>query len=226
MGVIRKIRRSFRRDGFRKTLVLCVRNVFTVHTKNDARSQFDLDYGVTTDGIVQLGDLKIDSPSDVWGIQYAPTPTFFLQKVMGLLPAPENYSFVDLGSGKGRVVLMAAQKPFRSVTGVEFSPELCTVAEANLAIFRPQVLARDVRIVCQDAALFKFPPGPLIVYFYYAFTKEVLSRVLVNLSHREDDTIFVYCNVHHAELFAEFELMHKDDELCIWKMQEAPKAKQ
>ena len=217
MSVVRKLRRAFKRDGFWKTVILCARNL-REKERNEPQSQFDIAYGLHTDGRVDLGDLRITAPSDIWGFAYVPTPASIFANILSLLPPPEGYSFVDLGSGKGRVVLMAAQQPFESVTGVEFSSELCSIAESNLACFRPHIAARDVRIVCEDAALFEFPPGPLIVYFYQAFEKEVLSRVVERLSIRRDETIFVYFNPQNAALFAGYEAIHSEEAVRIWRL--------
>ena len=217
MGVIRKLRRSIKRDGVLEAIKLCVKNLRPVK-RDESRSDFDTSYAVDTDGTVELGDLKIDSPSDVWGIAYAPTPARVFERILGLLPAPHLYTFIDLGSGKGRVVLMAARHPFKAVAGVEFSRELCHIAEANLAAFRHHIVACNVKIVCQDAALFEYPTGPVIVYCYFAFTREVMLRVVELLSNRQDETIFVYYNSHYEELFAGWDILHREDVLCIWRL--------
>jgi SAM-dependent methyltransferase len=217
VAIVRKIRRSLKRDGFSVTIALCFRNLLPRRKIDDQPTQFDIEYGVSTEGRVELGDLDIRSPSDLWGVGYSPTPPSVFDKILSLLPPPEEYSFIDLGAGKGRVVLMAARKPFKSVTGVEFSSELCAIAQANLEKFQSHVVARQVQIVCEDAALFQFPSGPLIVYCYFAFGKEVMTRVIDALSRRDDETIFVYYNAHYAELFAEFNLIHSEGGVCIWR---------
>jgi SAM-dependent methyltransferase len=197
--------------------VLCFRNLLPRAKRDDQPTQFDIAYGVSTEGRVELGDLEIDHPSDIWGVGYSPTPPAIFDKILSLLPSPEQYSFIDLGSGKGRVVLMAARKPFKSVMGVEFSRELCAIAEANLAKFKPHVVADQVQVVCEDAALFQFPIGPLIVYCYFAFERDVLVQVLDALSRRNDEAIFAYYNAHYPELFVDFELLHQEAGICIWR---------
>ena len=218
MGLIKKMQRSLKRDGVLGMVRLCFRNLTFRKRSGGPPCQFDIEYGIETDRFVELSDLEIDSPNESLGVAYQPTPTWVFDKIMAVLPAPESYHFIDLGSGKGRVVLMAARQPFKSVTGVEFSPELCAVAETNLARFKPHVQASEVRIVCKDASLFEFPPGPLIVYCYFAFAREVLVKVLANLARRQDETIFVYYNAHFHELFADSELLHQDDLICMWKL--------
>ena len=217
MSIIRKLRRSLRRDGLAKTVALCLRNLRT-NPNQPLHSQFDDEHGVQTGGVVQLGDLVIESPSDAWGIAYTPTPTAVFASIMGILPPPQGYSFVDLGCGKGRVILMASEHPFREVIGVEFSSELCTIAEANIATFRPRMRAQQVRILREDAARFDFPSGPLIVYFYFAFTRQVLAPVVDRLMRRVDETFFVYYNVHDEDLFKNWDIVHADAQKgwCIW----------
>ena len=48
----------------------------------------------------------------------------------GRVPA---FSFLDVGSGKGLVVMLASRHPFREVVGVEMAPELHAIAERNAA---------------------------------------------------------------------------------------------
>ena len=218
MSIVRKIRRSLKREGFVKTVALCFENLRPHKKLDDEPSRFDIAYGISTEGRVELGDLQIDSPSDLFGVGYSPTPPAIFEKILTLMPPPEEYAFVDLGAGKGRVVLMAARRPFRSVTGVEFSHELCAIAETNLAKFKPHTQAREVRIICQDATLFEYPAGPLIVYCYFPFGKQVLVPVLDHLTRRLDETLLVFYNVHFPELFSGFELLHSEGSLCIWRI--------
>src|SRR5579864_7137056 len=44
-----------------------------------------------------------------------------------------DFTFIDLGSGKGRVLLMASDYPFKRIIGVEFMLELHRVAQKNIA---------------------------------------------------------------------------------------------
>ena len=97
--------------------------------------------------------------------------------LLGLVPAPlEETSFIDIGSGMGRVVILAAQQPFKMVVGVEISGSLHEVARENLAALDPEVvLCRNVRLVLGDAATYRFPRGRLVVYLYNPFRTQVLE---------------------------------------------------
>jgi SAM-dependent methyltransferase len=110
-----------------------------------------------------------------------------------------DFSFVDVGSGKGRVLLMAAEYPFRRIVGVELLPELHEVARENVK--------RDPRVelVLGDAREFQFPDGPLVVFLFNPFPPWVLRQVLRNvqesLKRKPRDMFVVLHNPEHeAEL--------------------------
>jgi SAM-dependent methyltransferase len=94
----------------------------------------------------------------------------------------ERYAFVDFGSGKGRVLLQAARFPFRSVEGVEFSVELHRIAERNIRQYRrAKVRCRQVKTILADAAGFRLPSVPLVLYFFNPFSGPVLASVVENI---------------------------------------------
>jgi SAM-dependent methyltransferase len=93
-----------------------------------------------------------------------------------------QYTFIDVGSGKGRVLFVAAEYPFRKVMGVEFSNALHDDAVANLK--RYKFLRRrcaDIEPVHADAREFEFPNDNLVIYLFNPFGAEVMERMLENL---------------------------------------------
>jgi hypothetical protein len=86
--------------------------------------------------------------------------------------------FVDYGAGKGRVVVLAAECPFRRVLGVEISPELSEIARANVQRAARRLRCRDVKIITADAADFGCPDDATVLYFFDPFAGVVLERVL------------------------------------------------
>jgi hypothetical protein len=86
-----------------------------------------------------------------------------------------RFTFVDIGSGKGRALLLAAECPFRRIIGIELLPELHEIAVGNVA--------HDGRIelICGDAAGFGFPLEPLVVYFFNPLPETGLREVMRNL---------------------------------------------
>ena len=111
---------------------------------------FDWRYKVRTCGVVSLDRLTIESDNARHGVFYHPTHSKFLFEVLGALDIDyERYRFIDLGSGKGRVLLVASEFPFREVLGVEFARELHEIACQNLRRLQESLPAhpRDTIIV-------------------------------------------------------------------------------
>lgn len=147
---------------------------------------------------------------------YQTTDPIVFAEAMDLLAAQADLaklSLVDLGSGKGRVLLMAAEYPFRRIIGVELLPELDAVARANVALGVPQdaIRAADreprIELVLADARGFIFPPDPLVVFLFNPFPAWVLREVMRNL-HRSLESsprpafVILHNAVNEAELAA------------------------
>lgn len=65
--------------------------------------------------------------------QYQPSEPTLFHEILQSVPAdPAGFTFIDLGSGKGRTLLMASDYPFRGILGVELLSELNQVATRNL----------------------------------------------------------------------------------------------
>lgn len=94
-----------------------------------------------------------------------------------------DYTFIDLGSGKGRALFLAAMYPFREVIGVEVQRELHEIAARNIEAFHAEgQQCRNVRSVCEDAREFEYPRTPLVLYLFNPFPAYVLQAVMENLS--------------------------------------------
>src|SRR5271167_2282557 len=68
---------------------------------------------------------------------YQPTePALFREMLATLMSSAKiefgEFTFIDIGSGKGRALLMAADYPFRRILGIELLPELHRVAKENI----------------------------------------------------------------------------------------------
>jgi Methyltransferase domain len=96
--------------------------------------------------------------------------------------ALRDFTFIDLGSGKGRVLLMASAYPFQKIIGVELMPELYRAAQKNIAGYSTdRQQCRQIETVCMDARDFQFPDGPLVVYLFNPFSESTFAQVLENL---------------------------------------------
>jgi hypothetical protein len=185
--LLRRAREVRRASGIRATgkfLVLSMKGFsLSGRQRPAAPSEFDREHGVDTSGVVRIASMQIDSPNYVYGVFYKGSDPATFHAALRRFALPfEKFTFIDMGSGKGRVLLLASDYPFRSVIGVEFGADLHRVAEANIRRYQGiNQRCHDVRSVCQDAAAYEFPAHPLLVYFYEPFESPVLERVVRRL---------------------------------------------
>ena len=139
----------------------------------------DRSYGLETVGNVPLSDLGID-PRD--RVHYSPSSWSSLSTVARLVPFTPADTFVDFGSGKGRIVVLAASKyAMKRIVGVEISSELTEIARRNAARNETRLLCRNIDFVMADATVFTIPDDMTIAYFYSPFTGAVFRRVIDNI---------------------------------------------
>jgi hypothetical protein len=118
---------------------------------------------------------------------YQPTePALFHEMLASLISSAEidfrKFTFIDIGSGKGRVLLMAADYPFRRILGVELLTELHRVAKENISKYQSdsqQCFAIDCLL--GDASEFTFPPESTVLYLFNPLPESRLTRMIGNL---------------------------------------------
>jgi Histone methylation protein DOT1 len=155
---------------------------------------YDWRHRVDTGGKKGLAELTVSSNNVTLGNSFQPTPPRTVRVLLQQLPINySEYVFIDFGSGKGGVLLVAAEFPFREVIGIEFAEELHLIAERNICQYRGLRLCPTVRSVHSDAVQFQFPPKPLVLYFFNPFHRLIMEQVLVNLmeSHRMNPREFL-----------------------------------
>ncbi len=116
---------------------------------------------------------------------YQPTEPALFKEMMATLKIDfQEFTFIDIGSGKGRVLLMAADYPFRRILGIELFPALHRVAQENLRTYKSdsqQCFALET--VCGDAREFIFPAEPILLYLFNPLPEFALIEVMANLDH-------------------------------------------
>lgn len=141
--------------------------------------RFDLRNGVVTHGVHELIDLEIQSPNSAHGSTCMPVRVGHLRRVFRGLPInPPEWTLVDLGAGKGRVLVAADEFGFGHAIGIEFAEELCRTAEANRAAFEKKHKRHPrFEIRHADAASLDRIPEPTVFYAYNPFDAEVMAQV-------------------------------------------------
>lgn len=171
--------------------------------KEEADRAFDEPLGVDTGGTQHLLELTIQSRNAALGVSHIATgPSHFHNAMRALDIDPRGFTFVDLGSGKGRALMMAADYPFAAITGVEFAEELHAICRRNLERFGD----RRISSCLGDAEQFDFPPADPVVFINNSFDRPLVERIAERLvaSVRENSRTvrLVYVNPRAPELFA------------------------
>jgi len=144
---------------------------------------FDRRFGTDTESRAELSGLSIVGENAEHGVYYQASPVIATKKIIRSLPIDhESFSFIDFGSGKGRVLLLAGELPFRSVVGVEFGRELNAVARCNIAKYKDRLRAGTVESLHEDVTRFVLPTDNLVLYSYNPFDDEIVDEVLGALS--------------------------------------------
>jgi hypothetical protein len=145
---------------------------------------FDAEFGTDTSGLIaaeELVDSKRRKNIHNTGF-YATAPSIFNQAFARLQIDFERFTFVDLGAGKGRIMLLASNFPFQQVLGVEFIPELQAIATRNISVYQPPTRrCQDVQCILSDVQDFVFPAVPLVIFMWHPFVGPVFERVMQNL---------------------------------------------
>ena len=171
-----------------------------------ADARFDRRWGTDTGGTINLSALNVARHRAVLANGYQASNGVALAEAIAAAGIdPARFAFVDYGSGKGRVVMIAAATGFRRAIGVEFAPELHAVAAANADRF---LAAGGASLRCEmvlgDAGAYDPPAGPLFAYIYNSFGPVILREALARLENRARarETVFAtYVNPQHREAF-------------------------
>jgi SAM-dependent methyltransferase len=185
---------------------------------------FDVAAGVDTSGVIHGSALAAGHPHDAYIVAYyGSAPSLFRAAMERWKQTPavrpvSEYTFVDIGCGKGRALMMASEMGFRECVGVELIEDLAMAGRANLEHFAATGRARSpMRIVRADALELEYPQTPCLVFLFNPFTGRMLTRLLKKIAtvfrDRPGEVEIVYLNSRYRdELIAEpgFEMLWEE----------------
>jgi SAM-dependent methyltransferase len=164
--------------------------------------------GIETSHRVSRRALASGSESDAYSNGYLGAHPGIVRKCLGLIPIVPGATFIDLGCGKGRALVIACEFPFAKLIGVELSPFVARIASRNFAklVRRDKQFAR-VSIRIGDASQPPFEPGCNVLFFYNAFVGEPVQALIANLRRHLDanptEKIWLVC--YNPVSFEEFD---------------------
>jgi len=187
-SVLTWVRDSLRHRGIAGTLRYYSRELvdllrdLTPARRKSRYGDIDFDFEHSVDTTWATVSLRTRLREWLSGGQYQPSEPALFREMLDSLPAVDGFTFIDLGSGKGRTLLMASDYPFQRIVGVELLAELNAIALQNIARYRSdsqQCFAIESHAA--DASRFAFPAGPTVLYLFNPFPRHVWRDVLANL---------------------------------------------
>ena len=171
MQILKRTSNSIREKGLSRTYQSVISVIEDFY--------FELKYGISTSKIVRREDLDISEKSKQHSEEYKPTRIRHFRLLIKSLDLPKDSVFVDMGSGKGRVLLMASLNNFKRVTGVEISSQLCEIARENKAKFE-KALGKQlpINIVNIDVLEYNVQNDENVFYFYNPFDNYIMERII------------------------------------------------
>lgn len=183
-----RIRRSLAVRGAIGTAQLCANELFfrvwpaarrVEERRQEVDRAFDEALGVDTGGIYRPSPDSVVGNHWPYGVSYqAVDPGRFLRALDEAEVDYRENTFLDLGCGKGRALLLAAGFPFRKLVGVEYCEKLHDTARANVASLPMGMAPERIELRRMDAAEVEVPDGPLTVFLYNPFAEVVMRPVV------------------------------------------------
>jgi len=178
---------------------------------------FDQMHGVDTSGLVPAKHLVTGHANDehvtaYYGVAPSILRSLITQWRETIPPHPiSTYTFIDIGAGKGRGLLVASEYHFRKVIGIELNPALAAIARDNIALWTAAHAADStaarlapIELLEQDALDFDFPSTPTLIFLFHPFEapvlKQLLRRIETQYAQRPGTLDIIYVNAECANV--------------------------
>lgn len=198
IAILRRAAFKIVREGPIYSARMALRRIRTARVPVGA--EFDEHHGTDTAGNDSLWRYRITSKNAVFGVRYEPTNEGDFRRALSMIEEDfSTFTFIDIGCGKGKTLLLASELGFKQLVGVEFAPELVEVARENLR----NKNIRNGTIQHADASEYGFTNSDCVVYLYDPFEREVMTKVIANLSKLKHRTLYVV--YYNPRLAADFD---------------------
>jgi len=145
------------------------------------------------DAVLGVGELGPDAALPQGCVPYLPCPVDVVLRAVDEARVTRQDTFVDIGSGVGRVAALVHFLTGAQVVGVEIQPEL---ARRSRAIFERLNASRFTVIEGDAAELLSVVPGGTVYFLYCPFSGARLERVIDGLGEVAQKRDLRLCAVH------------------------------
>jgi hypothetical protein len=188
------------------SLVALAPNARSRAKRTSEQELFDVEHGTDTGGCIRGWSLDVPGEAAPHVTGYQATKEKHFRQMLDQLPIDaRSFVFIDLGSGKGRALLLAARFPFREIIGVEISRQLSAIAARNVAAVEQLMTGGPpIRPLCMDARQYELPLENIVLYLFHPFQREVLLAVRAKIESwllaTERELFVIYHRPMHREL--------------------------
>lgn len=177
------------------------------------RAPIDRQYGVWTQRTVPLYLSRTGAASDDHIFPYAGCVPSVLRWAIESVPTIDGATFLDIGCGKGRALIVASEYPFARLIGIEINPDVAALGRRNARrVARRHPDRAPIEIRTGDASAPDLPDGDLVVFMYHPFGRPLVERLFRKLidglaTHRSISVI--YENPVHGDVFDTSPAFHR-----------------
>jgi|WetSurMetagenome_2_1015567.scaffolds.fasta_scaffold12847_2 SAM-dependent methyltransferase len=177
------------------------------------------------EGIDTAGDIPQHELSSgmVKGLKYGPGGWWDLWMTLGK-QCFDNDVFLDMGSGKGRMVYLAARYyRFKRVIGVEISQKLNDIANKNIIKNKHKLRCNEIQLYTTDISNYSIPDDVTVIYMYDPFRDapfvQMTQHLRESLSRRPRELRIIYRNPVMNDCLIEngFQVVLKNGSLYMYK---------
>jgi len=160
-------------------------------------------YGINTIGVDNLQSIESEHIDNA--TIYMPAIYSVLEWVFAQINPKNIHHLVDIGSGKGRVLCVAATLGCKKVTGIDFSEKLCLDALLNLSKIKNNIPNVEANVSYQDAYSYKIPKDADCIFLFNPFDEPIMQAVVKNIlqsySLYKRPIYIIYANPIHKKVF-------------------------
>jgi SAM-dependent methyltransferase len=166
-------------------------------------------YGIHTMGEDELASLKIDGTDISHASIYMPVNYYILEQLMQeTVRYGGNKTFLDIGCGKGRVMVVAAAFGFKQITGIDFSKTFCEEATLIVSQYAQRNPGAEFKVIHENASGYEIPGDISTIFLFNPFDEFMMWPVvshIVDSQEAHPRTIRVlYANPQHKAVFTDF----------------------
>ena len=164
-----------------------------------------LKYGSGTFGPVELKKLTIINGEVKKSSRYEPVSFYILEKLFNAFKKiSDNSSIIDLGCGKGRIMMVAPHFGFTNITGIDFAKELCQQAIHNMRKKEKQFPEIKWEVINENVEQYEINSTDSIFFMFNPFNEDVLKNFLERLDKSCDQfprrVYFLYASPEYEQL--------------------------